>query len=91
MNNEGIDTRIKQLIEEKSIDLYGKRGINIVNSETKLRETEELGFDSLDMYELAYQIENEFKIDIPDKEILKMNTVKDFIDYVNSKVSKLTI
>lgn len=46
---------------------------------------DDLGADSLDIVELVMALEDKFGIEIPDEDVEKMRTVKDAIDYVNSK------
>jgi acyl carrier protein len=45
----------------------------------------ELGLDSLDMYEMIYEIETEFGVKIPDSEIANLTTVGDLINFIDSK------
>jgi acyl carrier protein len=47
----------------------------------------ELGLDSLDMYEMIYEIETEFGVKIPDSEIANLTTVGDLINFIDSKKS----
>ena len=49
---------------------------------------EDLGADSLDTVELTMSLEDEFGIEIPDEDAEKVKTVKDVIEYVDSKVEK---
>ena len=50
---------------------------------------EYLGLDSLDKIEFMFDIENEFKIKIPDEEF-KVTTIQDMVDAVNRFVSEQT-
>ncbi len=71
--------KIKQIIAEKL-------GV----SEEKVTPTasfvDDLGADSLDQVELIMAFEDAFDIDIPDEDAEKMKTVKDAMDYLESKV-----
>ena len=49
------------------------------------RLIEDLGADSLDTVEMLMAFEEEFGISIPDDEAMKMRTVKDIVDLINSK------
>ncbi len=55
--------------------------------ESKIRENSSfvdgLGLDSLDIVELIMAFEEEFDIEIPDKDAEKMKTVGDAIKYLN--------
>ena len=45
----------------------------------------DLGADSLDIVELVMAFEEAFDLDIPDEDAEKIATVKDAIDYIESK------
>jgi len=46
---------------------------------------DDLGADSLDLVELIMSMEEEFDIDIPDEEAEKLVTVKDALDYIDTR------
>ena len=46
---------------------------------------DDLGADSLDTVELIMAFEEEFDVEIPDEDAQKIKTVKDVIDYIESK------
>lgn len=43
---------------------------------------EDLGADSLDLFELVMSLEDEFGVEIPTEELEKMVTVQDVMDYI---------
>ena len=43
---------------------------------------EDLGADSLDLFELVMSFEDEFGVEIPTEELEKMKTVQDVMDYI---------
>ena len=45
---------------------------------------EDLGADSLDVYELLMTIENEFELEVPDEEIENIRTVADVVNYIEN-------
>jgi acyl carrier protein len=45
---------------------------------------EDLGADSLDIVELVMAMEDEFQIEIPDKDAEQIKTVQDAINYIQS-------
>lgn len=45
---------------------------------------DDYGADSLDVVELAMALEDEFGLDIPDKDVYGFSTVRDIIHYVNT-------
>ena len=61
--------------------------LNIDGEEIKLESNlkDDLGIDSLSSIELALEIESEFDIKIEDEELMKLQTVQDVIDIINSK------
>lgn len=61
--------------------------LNIEGSEVvpTARLNEDLGIDSLSSIELVLEIESEFDIKIEDEELMKLQTVQDVIDIINSK------
>ncbi|MDD5158116.1 acyl carrier protein [Sulfurimonas sp.] len=46
---------------------------------------EDLGADSLDVVELVMALEEKFDIEIPDDEAEKIRTVRDVVNYIESK------
>ena len=47
---------------------------------------EDLGADSLDLFELVMALEEEFNIEIPDADAEKVATVGDVVDYLKENV-----
>ncbi|MEA3470667.1 MAG: acyl carrier protein, partial [Thermodesulfobacteriota bacterium] len=47
---------------------------------------DDLGADSLDIVELLMALEDEFGIEIPDEDLIKIASIKDAIDYIKQKV-----
>lgn len=43
---------------------------------------DDLGADSLDLFELVMSFEDEFGVEIPTEELEKMKTVQDVMDYI---------
>ena len=69
-------------LKEILVDVLGVEEEN-VKPESKF--VEDLGADSLDLVELIMAFEDKFAIEISDEEAEKMVTVKDVIDYIDSK------
>lgn len=73
-------------IEEKVKDcIVSQLGVNEDEVTPEASFIDDLGADSLDIVELVMALEDRFGIEIPDEDVEKMRTVKDAIDYVNSK------
>lgn len=61
---------------------------NFLSSEEKLTPAasfQELGLDSLDAVEVMVAVEEEFGIEIPDKESEEIKSVKDAVDYITAQ------
>lgn len=73
---EEIYEKVKAIIAEQ---------LNIskdsINYESNL---EKLGADSLDLVEIAMNLEEEFKVEINDEDASKLVTVKDLVDYISN-------
>ena len=46
---------------------------------------EDLGADSLDLFELVMALEDEYSVDIPSEELQELTTVGAVIDYLKTK------
>lgn len=69
--------------------------IDIIKNKTKTRNKNitaeshlfnDMGLDSLDAVEIIIEIEDSFNIDLQDKESEEVQTVKDLIEIVESKI-----
>ncbi|TDE16632.1 acyl carrier protein [Dyadobacter psychrotolerans] len=49
--------------------------------------THDLGLDSLDTVDLVLQMEDQFKISIPDEDYPKLKTVRSIYEYMQQKVT----
>ncbi|MGE5628422.1 MAG: acyl carrier protein [Solirubrobacterales bacterium] len=68
--------RIKSIISEQ---------LSLENEITMETSFEELGVDSLDLFQIIIEIEEEYDIQIEDAE--KIKTVKDAVEFVQSKIN----
>jgi len=79
MNNKKLVNQIKKVVHE-SLDLsYKYRYPHLIKKSSRL--VMDLGADSLDVVELAMELENEFNCVIPDKDWKQWETVEDIIKY----------
>ncbi len=46
---------------------------------------DDLGVDSLDLFELIIALEEEFEIEIPQEDVMEINTVNEIVEYLNKK------
>ena len=73
-------TRVKEIIIDKL-------GIEDSKITLEARFIEDLGADSLDTVELIMQFEEEFSIEIPDKEAEGLLSVGQAVDYISTKLN----
>lgn len=76
-----VADKVKQIIVEQL-------GVDEGQVEPSASFVDDLGADSLDIVELVMAFEEAFDLDIPDEEAEKIKTVKDAIDYIESKAKK---
>lgn len=76
-----VEERVKQIIVEQL-------GVDESEVTANASFVDDLGADSLDIVELVMAFEEAFDIDIPDEDAEKIATVKDAIDYIESKKKK---
>ena len=72
-----IEERVKKIVAEQ----LGVKAEEVVNSASFV---DDLGADSLDTVELVMALEEEFDTEIPDEQAVKITTVQEAIDYVNT-------
>ena len=77
MTNEELFNSIKQMI----VDQLGVDEDTITEDSSFV---DDLNADSLDMVELVMAMEQEFDIEIPDDVAVKVVTVKDAVEYIQS-------
>ena len=70
--------RVKEIIEEK----LGLDGVEI-KAETSFKD--DLGVDSLDLFELVMALEDEFGTEIPSEDLENITTVGSVVEYLKSK------
>ncbi|MBV9081256.1 MAG: acyl carrier protein [Acidobacteriaceae bacterium] len=73
-----VAEKVKQIIVEQL-------GVDENQVEPSASFVDDLGADSLDIVELVMAFEEAFDLDIPDEDAEKIKTVKDAIDYIESK------
>lgn len=71
--------KVRAIISEK---------LNVDQDEIKLESSivDDLGADSIDLIELIMNLEEEYGISISDEEAVKLKTVGDVVDFINSQV-----
>jgi len=65
--------------------IIDKLGVDSKQITVDAKFIDDLGADSLDTVELIMQFEEEFEIEIPDEDAEKILSVKQALDYIESK------
>lgn len=73
-----VEDKVKKIIGEKL-------GVDVAEITDESSLVDDLGADSLDLVELIMSLEEGFDIEVPDDDAEKLVTVKDAIEYINSK------
>lgn len=62
--------------------------LNVDQEEIKMESSivDDLGADSIDLIELIMNLEEEYGISISDEEAVKLKTVGDVVEFINSQV-----
>ena len=74
-----IDDRVKKIVVEQ----LGVEAEKVIHEASFV---DDLGADSLDTVELVMALEDEFKIEIADKESENITTVQQAIDFIKERV-----
>lgn len=73
------------LLDDIKAVVVEQLGVNPDEVKEDSKFVEDLGADSLDVVELVMALEEKFDIEIPDDEAEKIRTVKDVVNYIESK------
>ena len=72
------------MLEKIKALLAEELGVNADEITTETSFKEDLGADSLDLFELVTNLEEEYNIEIPAEQLEEMTTVGKVIDYLKS-------
>ncbi len=81
MNREQITEEMKLLLTKQP---HLKTDIAAVTESTKL---DQIGFDSISILDFMYDVEATFGIETEIADLVKFETVKDMLDYIQTKLS----
>ncbi len=76
-----VEQKVKQIIAEQL-------GVDESQVDNTASFVDDLGADSLDIVELTMAFEEAFDLEIPDEDAEKITTVKDAIEYIESRTAK---
>ncbi|MDD4371978.1 MAG: acyl carrier protein [Anaerostipes sp.] len=70
--------KMKEIIAEQ---------LSVTQEEVQLETSfkDDLGADSLDLFELVMALEEEYDVEIPSDDLTELNTVEDVINYLKNK------
>jgi acyl carrier protein len=72
-----LEKMSEMIAEQLNCDAAG------ITAETSFKD--DLGADSLDLFELVMALEEEYGVEIPSEDLEKILTVQDVIDYMKNK------
>ena len=75
---EAISDRVRAIIAEQL-------GVEVAELVPEASLLDDLGADSLDVVELTMALEEEFTIQVPDEDLENIRTVKDTVNYVQTR------
>ena len=75
----------KAMLEKMKELIADQLGINADEITAESNFKDDLGVDSLDLFELVSSLEEEYSVEIPADDLEKMATVGDVIDYLKDK------
>ncbi|MFH0960100.1 MAG: acyl carrier protein [Pseudomonadota bacterium] len=77
-------------IEKKVIDLVAEVLVDVNKENIRLdaKIVEDLGAESLDIYDMIALLEDEFGTEISDEEVEKIRTVQDVADFIKASQKK---
>jgi len=75
-----IDNRVREIIAENL-------GVKTSDFSDTDELTTDLGADSLDLVEMVMAVEEEYDIEMPDKDMADLKTVNEVMSYVRDKLS----
>jgi acyl carrier protein len=77
-------------IEKKVVDLVAEVLVDVNKENIRLdaKIVEDLGAESLDIYDMIALLEDEFAIEISDEEVEKIRTVQDVADFIKTSQKK---
>lgn len=73
-------------LEELKEIVIDKLGVDADMISESTRFTEDLGADSLDLYEIVIEVEDKLQIKLPDDVLKEIKTVEDALEAINDAV-----
>jgi acyl carrier protein len=76
---DSLETKVIDLIAEVLVD------VNKENIQLNAKIVQDLGAESLDIYDMIALLEDKFGLEITDEEIEKIQTVQDVVDFIRTR------
>jgi acyl carrier protein len=82
----GEETQSMDELEKRVVDLIAEVlvDVNKENIQLDSKIVEDLGAESLDIYDMVALLEDEFGMEITDEEVEKIQTVQDVADFIRA-------
>jgi len=80
MTRAEIISGLKELLKQQKQITYD---IDSITDDTRI---DAIGFDSLSILDFIYDVEGRFNVQTPIAELVRMERVKDLIDYLHAKL-----
>ena len=81
MDKKQIEQKVKEILADR-LDI----DINKIELDSDL--VDDLGMDSFASVETMFEIEEEFGIEIPEKDLAEVKVVRDIVKYISSRISE---
>lgn len=76
------------MILEKVKEIIAKQiGVEVEELNVSASLTDDLGIDSLEIFEIVMSLEEEFDVEIPNEDIENIKTIQEISNYVEGKVN----
>jgi acyl carrier protein len=72
-----------------TLAVFLKQDVDTIKLHQSLRN--DLGLNSVDTFELVFELEEAFNFEIPDQDFPKLTTVSEVIAYVEGRVKKVSL
>lgn len=73
------------MLEKMKEIIAGQLNVEASDIQAESKFKEDLGADSLDLFELVMALEDEYSVEIPSEDLEKLLSVQDVMDYLKSK------
>lgn len=80
-----MSERKKELLEKVKVIIYEKLDVDEVDITESTRFKDDLNADSLDLFELVMELEDEFGVEIPSEDLEKLESVGDVLNFLQNK------